>query len=87
MTDGYMWLHHTQADTVVRLAMAVNFVRPILCPHAVTAHPHTRVLPHASLPPHHPQDKMDPTQLQQVAATNAIWALSVANLPGLLPRD
>ena len=32
-------------------------------------------------------DKLDPTQLQAVAATNAIWALSVANLPGLLPRD
>jgi carboxypeptidase Q len=31
-------------------------------------------------------DKMDPTQLQTVAATNAIWALSVANLPELLPR-
>ena len=32
-------------------------------------------------------DKLDPAQLQSVAATNAIWALSVANLPGLLPRS
>jgi carboxypeptidase Q len=31
-------------------------------------------------------DKLDPAQMQTVAATNAIWALSVANLPGLLPR-
>ena len=31
-------------------------------------------------------DKMDPHQLQVAAATNAIWALSVANLPDLLPR-
>jgi carboxypeptidase Q len=31
-------------------------------------------------------DKLDPAQLQVVAASNAIWAASVANLPGLLPR-
>jgi carboxypeptidase Q len=47
VSDGYMWLHHTEADTV---------------------------------------DKLDPRQLDVVAATNAIWALSVANLPSMLPR-
>lgn len=31
-------------------------------------------------------DKLDPTQLQQAAASMAIWASSVANLPGMLPR-
>ena len=31
-------------------------------------------------------DKMDPAQLQVVAAANAIWASSIANLPNLLPR-
>ena len=31
-------------------------------------------------------DKMDPAQLQVVAAANAIWAVSIANLPTLLPR-
>jgi carboxypeptidase Q len=48
VSDGYMWYHHTESDTV---------------------------------------DKMDPGQLQTIAAANAIWALSVANLPTLLPRD
>ena len=48
VSDGYMFLHHTAADTV---------------------------------------DKLDPAQLQTVAAANAVWALSVANLPTLLPRD
>ena len=47
-SDGYMFFHHTTADTV---------------------------------------DKMDPQQKQTVAAANAIWALSIANLPTLLPRD
>jgi len=32
-------------------------------------------------------DKLDPLQLQTVAAVNAIWAVSVANLPFMLPRD
>lgn len=32
-------------------------------------------------------DHMDPMQLQQVAAANAVWAVSVANLPTLLPRQ
>jgi len=30
---------------------------------------------------------MDPQQLQHVAAANAVWAVSVANLPSLLPRQ
>ena len=40
---------------------------------------------------HHTQgdtvDKIDPLQIQTIATANAIWALSVANLPTLLPRD
>lgn len=32
-------------------------------------------------------DKMDPAQLQVVAAANAIWAASIANLPTLMPRN
>ena len=31
-------------------------------------------------------DKLDPAQLQVVAAANAVWAASIANLPFLLPR-
>ena len=31
-------------------------------------------------------DKLDAGQLQVVAAANAVWAASVANLPALLPR-
>jgi len=31
-------------------------------------------------------DKLDPYQLQVVAASNAIWAASIANLPTLMPR-
>lgn len=32
-------------------------------------------------------DRMDPTQLQQVAATLAVWAVAVGDLPELLPRS
>jgi hypothetical protein len=31
-------------------------------------------------------DKLDPAQLQVVAAANAVWAAYIANLPFLLPR-
>jgi carboxypeptidase Q len=40
---------------------------------------------------HHSQadtmERMDPRQLNSVAASLAVWAYSVAQLPGLLPRD
>ena len=48
VSDGYMFYHHTEGDTV---------------------------------------DKMDPGQMDTIVAANAIWALSIANLPTLLPRD
>lgn len=32
-------------------------------------------------------DRMDPVQLQTVAATLAVWAVAVGDLPELLPRD
>lgn len=40
---------------------------------------------------HHSQadtiERMDPRQLNHVAAASAIWAYSIASLPELLPRD
>jgi carboxypeptidase Q len=47
VSSGYLFYHHTAADTV---------------------------------------DKLDPTQLQMAAASMAVWASSVANLPGMLQR-
>ena len=32
-------------------------------------------------------ERLDPQQLQDVSTALAIWALSIANLPDLLPRD
>lgn len=32
-------------------------------------------------------DKMDPNQLQAVAAALAVWAVTIGNLPSLLPRS
>lgn len=32
-------------------------------------------------------DRMDPNQLQAVAATLAVWAVTIGNLPALLPRN
>jgi hypothetical protein len=31
-------------------------------------------------------DKLDAGQLQVVAAANAVWAASIANLPAMMPR-
>ena len=52
---------------------------------------HAAARPPRSMWYHHTEgdtvDKMDAGQMETIAAANAIWALSIANLPTLLPRD
>lgn len=72
ISPGYFWFHHTYVHASAGICVPLS-------------RPRTRALV-CLCSAGDTLDRMDPVQLQTVAATMAIWAVSIANLPDLLPR-